>query len=61
MALTGMQWTREKRYHPHATNILTSSSVHIDTKTKEKFKARQAILKEVEALPWAVPDEPETP
>jgi hypothetical protein len=61
MALTGMGWTREKRYHPHATNILTSSSVHIDTKTKEKSAARQAILKEVESLPWAEPDEPDTP
>lgn len=61
MALTGTAWTREKRYHPHATNILTSSSVKIDTKTRRKIAAHREILKEVESLPWRHPDEPETP
>jgi hypothetical protein len=60
-ALTGMGWTREKRYFPHAANILTTSSVYIDTKTKERSKARQAMLKEVRSLPWNEPDEPDTP
>jgi len=67
MALTGAGWTREKRYYPHAANILTcqstlvARSVDSDTKTKAKSKARRAILKEVESLPWNEPDEPDSP
>lgn len=60
MSLTGKTWNHGKRYHPGATNVLTTSSERVTQMDRARKAAYAAVIHSVETLP-ELPDEPKTP